>query len=335
MVGETTRSSRRVSVVVPTRERPEKLRRALASIRALEAADLTFEIIVGDNGDCAETPRVAADFGAFHVRCSETGASAARNAAMARATGDYIAFLDDDDAWLPEHVRPHLALLDARPDLMGVIGKVRFADESLRPLDTGDWPERHPGEGDDLIRRMLSGYFPQIGTTVVRCSVLRDSGDFDVALIGGEDLDWLMRLSGAHALGFVETTCILFSQRRIGHYDALHRLRIGYDRKVFRRHAWRHWRVWRSPLDYMRAYSGTLMHFFTYFVAVANTAALKGQRLRALGAVRTAVGVFPLRGAKYLITDTPLRQALLVALLASPVSHRIHLPIWLGMLHHI
>ena len=333
MVGASSAIVKRVSVVVPTHNRADKLRRALASIRAIEGADLALEIIVGDNGDCAETAAVAAEFKAIHVRATVKGASAARNAAMARATGDYIAFLDDDDAWLPGHLRPQLELLDQRPDLDGVIAQVRFADEDLRPLPTGEWPDRHPGEGDDLVRRMLSGYFPQIGTAVVRANVRQTSGDFDPALIGGEDLDWLMRLSGRHALGFVETPVILFSQRKIGDYDALNRLRISYDRKVFRRHAHKHWRIWRSPLDYARAYSGTLRHFFTYFSQVALMSAQNGQRRRALGAIRTAFAIFPLRATKYLLTRSNLRSALLLVVFAIPISHRIHLPLWLVILH--
>lgn len=333
MDGAAPDSVRRVSVVVPTCNRASKLRNALASIRAVEGPDLSFEIIVGDNGSCPETPAIAAEFGAIHVRTQTMGASASRNAAMAKTTGDYIAFLDDDDAWLPAHIRPHLELLDQRPDLDGVIAQVRFADESLRPLPVGEWPDKHPGEGDQLVRRMLSGYFPQIGTAVVRAGVRESSGPFDRELIGGEDLDWLMRLSGRHALGFVQTPVILFSQRKIGDYDDLNRLRIRYDRKVFRRHAWKHWRVWRSPFDYMRAYSGTLMHFFTYFTQVSLLAASGGERKRAFGAIRTAFAIFPLRATKHVLTDSPLRRALLMAMLAIPISHRVHLPLWLVLLH--
>jgi glycosyltransferase involved in cell wall biosynthesis len=331
--GAPAEAARRISVVVPTCNRAAKLRKALASIRAVEGPDLRLEIIIGDNGACPETPGLADEFGAIHVRTSVMGASASRNAAMAKATGDYIAFLDDDDAWLPAHIRPHLDMLDQRPDLDGVIAQVRFADEDLLPLPTGDWPDRHPGEGDELVRRMLSGFFPQIGTTVVRASVRETSGPFDPDLIGGEDLDWLMRLSGRHALGFVQTPVILFSQRKIGDYDALNRLRINYDRKVFRRHARRHWRVWRSPIDYMRAYSGTLRHFFTYFSQVALMAAQNGERLRALGAIRTAFAIFPLRATKYMLTSSNLRSALLLAVFALPISHRVHLPLWLVILH--
>ncbi len=139
-------------MVVPTRIRVDRLRHALANIRAVEGRDLSLEIIVGDNGECPDTRVVVAAFDVIHVRATVQGASAARNAAMARATGDFIALLDDDDAWLPGYIRSYLDLLDQRPDLDGVIAQVRFADEALNILPTGEWPDNHPGEGEALVR---------------------------------------------------------------------------------------------------------------------------------------------------------------------------------------
>lgn len=324
---------RRISVIVPTCNRPDQLAVALASIRALEASDLNIEIIVGDNGSCTRTPEVAAQFGARYVKVERTGASESRNAAMAVATGDYFGFLDDDDAWLPGHVREHLKLLDERPDLDGVTGQVRYCDLSLTPSGWPDGPPEHPGTGDDLTRKMLSGYFPQIGTVIVRASVREKSGYFDSKLIGGEDLDWLLRLAKRHALGFVKVPCILYSLRPVGEYDALQKLRVGYDRKVFRRHAHRMWRIWRSPFEYMRAYSNTLMHFYRYFSDAALLRASRGERWRALGAIWNALGVFPLRGMKHLVVRSPLRRALFLSLFKWDTVHRAPLPLWLAVLH--
>jgi len=324
---------RRLSVVVPTCNRSDQLATALDSIRALEGPDLSIEIIVGDNGTCARTPEVAASYGTRYVKVERRGASESRNAAMALATGDYIGFLDDDDAWLPGHVRAHLDLLDARPDLDGVTGLVRYCDLKLSPNGWPDGPQSHPGEGNDLIRKMLSGYFPQIGTVIVRASVRETSGLFDPKLIGGEDLDWLLRLADRHALGFVEVPCILYSLRPVGEYDALQKLRVGYDRKVFRRHAHRMWRVWRSPGEYMRAYSATLMHFYHYFCDAALLRAKRGERRRALGAIWNALGVFPMRGIKHLFTDSPLRRAFLAAVFSWHIVYRAPLPVWLAILH--
>ena len=324
---------RRLSVIVPTCNRPDQLATALDSIRAVEGPDLRIEIIVGDNGSCSRTPEVAASYGAKYVKVTRPGASESRNAAMALATGDYLGFLDDDDAWLPEHVRAHLKLLDERPDLDGVTGQVRYCDRTLRPNGWPDGPQSHPGTGNDLIRKMLSGYFPQIGTVIVRSSVRETSGWFDPKLIGGEDLDWVIRLAERHALGFVEIPCILYSVRPVGEYDALQKLRVGYDRKVFRRHAHRMWHIWRSPADYSRAYSGTLMHFYHYFCDAALTRASRGERRRALGAIWDALGVFPLRGAKHLVVDSPLRRALYLSLFSWTVVYRLPLPLWLAVLH--
>src|SRR5689334_20995616 len=102
--------AKRVSVVVPTRDRPELLREALQSIRALEHDGVRFEIIVGDNGTSPDTQKAAEAFGAIYLQTSTFGAAAARNIAMRAATAEYIAFLDDDDVWTSNHIHGHLAL---------------------------------------------------------------------------------------------------------------------------------------------------------------------------------------------------------------------------------
>jgi glycosyltransferase involved in cell wall biosynthesis len=58
-MGVTNAAPRKVSVIVPTCDRPALLREALASVRALDGPDLTFEIFVGDNGSTPETLAVA------------------------------------------------------------------------------------------------------------------------------------------------------------------------------------------------------------------------------------------------------------------------------------
>src|SRR5262249_54585477 len=156
--------------------------------------------------------------------------SAARNAGMFAATGEFIAFLDDDDAWLPGHLADHLRMLDEQPQLDGVIGQAQYADEDLTPFGL-PFPDTHPGDSVSLLRKMLSGYSPQIGTAVVRARVRDELGGFDEKLIGGEDLDWLLRMAGRDRLGFTMTPCILFAQRRLGTFDKLQLERLAFDRK--------------------------------------------------------------------------------------------------------
>jgi glycosyltransferase involved in cell wall biosynthesis len=303
-----------ISVIVPTCDRPALLRQALASIRALEGQDLAFEILICDNGSTPATSAIAQEFSAIYRKVTIRGPSAARNVGLRAATSEFVAFLDDDDVWLPEHVRPHIANLDLNPDLDAVIGQAVSADPNLSPIGV-PWPEEASRDDNQLLRKMLSGLFPQIGTVVARTDVRNTIGEFDESLIGGEDLDWLLRLARRNCLGFVATPCLLFRQRPPGTSDALQRNRIGYDRRVFFRHALPEWRIWRSPLDFSKAYSGTLWHFYEYFVAAAAERAARGDRHNSLRAIATAFTIFPLRAAYHLIAPRPLRKALWAAIL--------------------
>lgn len=315
---------RRISVIVPTCRRAPLLRQALASIRALEGPEFVLEIIVADNGGDDETRAVAEDAGALYVRADKRGgASVGRNAALRVAKGEFVAFLDDDDQWLPTHLRAHLDYLDAHPDVDAVGGQAVLADESMRR--TGDaWPLKPHAPGVDLTRRMLSGFFPQIGALVARASVRDAYGYFDEKLIGGEDLDWQLRIARRNKLAFITVESVLFRMRKSGSYDKLQLKRAGYDRLVFLRHALPERRIWSSPRAFLSAYYGTLRHFYVYFTEAAETRAAEGDRDGALRAVWYALCVFPVRATYHLFTRTSLRRAYWSALTMSryPSRHR-------------
>ena len=324
--------ARRVSVVVPTCNRPASLRRALASIRAVEGLDIRLEILVADNGDCPETKTAAAEYGAKYLKVDQKGPSAARNAAMFAATGDYIAFLDDDDAWTDQHLRWHIELFEANEKMDLVIGQVISTDESYKPFGE-PWLAEPPKAGPDLLRRMLSGYFPQVGSILIRTRVRDSVGGFNPRLLGGEDLDWMLRIAKSGNVGFVKVPCVMFTHRDIGTFDALQLRRIEYDKVVFYRYALRWWWLWRSPMEYCRAYSGTLMHFYRYFADAALERAEHGQRWSAMKAVFHAAGIFPLRTLKHLCSDTKLRHAVALSLSVRLHAAQLHLPFWLFFVH--
>lgn len=306
-------AQRKVSVIVPTFNRPVLLRQALVSIRALEGPDLAFEILVGDNGSAPETPKVAKEFGAIYLPVQASGPSAARNAGLKVAGGEFIAFLDDDDVWLKDHVRSHVELLDSKPDLDAVLGRVISTDPDLRPMGK-PWPEENPGDGDELLKRMLSGYFPQIGSVIARGNICEQIGLFDDALTGGEDLDWLLRIARRRKLGFVNVPSMLFRTKPQGAYDVLYRQRAYFDRVVFLKHALAEWRIWKTPRRFFQAYTGTLSFFFWYFNSVALEHAQQGNKKVALKAIGSAYYVFPFRALYYTVSRKNLRKALFLIL---------------------
>lgn len=308
-ISSASRAARRISVIVPTCDRPGMLRQALASIRALEANDLGFEILVADNGEGDAARAIAEAFDAIYLRSEARGAGAARNVALRAASGEYIAFLDDDDAWLAGNIRPQLALLDQRPDLDAVVGQVIYADPDLRPYGE-PYPPLNQGEGEDLLRRMLGEWFPQIGSTVARASVRELVGEFDEALLGGQDQDWLLRIARKRKLAFCEVSSLLFRGRPPGSFDELSRSRIKYGRRIFFRHALAEWKIWRSPSDFMRAYARALSHFYYYFAEAAEDRASRGDRAAALRAALQASVLIPGRAARHITEDSPLRRSL-------------------------
>ncbi|NKY28258.1 glycosyltransferase family 2 protein [Nocardia gamkensis] len=102
-----------ISVVIPTLNRPEFLRQALQSVRQQTYRDV--EVIVVNDGGVSVADVVAQWEHDLAVELVElphrSGCSRARNAGIERASGEYIAFLDDDDIFLPHHLEYAMAML--------------------------------------------------------------------------------------------------------------------------------------------------------------------------------------------------------------------------------
>jgi glycosyltransferase involved in cell wall biosynthesis len=104
-----------VSVIVPTYNRRETIQAAIASVQRQTFAD--WELIVVDDGSTDDTAALieGSDPRLVLIRQKNQGVNAARNAAMLRARGQYIAFLDSDDEWLPHHLELSVAFFRAFP----------------------------------------------------------------------------------------------------------------------------------------------------------------------------------------------------------------------------
>jgi len=119
-----------VSVVIPTYNRCGYLQQAIESVLSQSCGD--FEVIVVDDGSTDETAQVIAKFSDERVRYlyqSNAGRSAARNWGMGAARGMYLAFLDDDDLYLPHKLASQVAFLESHPGVDLVGSGVRLIDE--------------------------------------------------------------------------------------------------------------------------------------------------------------------------------------------------------------
>jgi glycosyltransferase involved in cell wall biosynthesis len=189
------------SVVIPTYNRGELLRETLQSVLRQDCDD--FEVIVVDDGSTEDLSPFASEFRdrARFLRQDNAGPSAARNRGVAEANGEYVAFLDSDDVWLPwtlsiyrqaivEHDRP--GFVAGCPYLFQ--SSVDLANLNGGPVQTLSFP--------DYLRAGDAWRWFGVSSFVIRRDVLVESGGFSTAMWHGEDADLAMKLGTAP--GFVQ-----------------------------------------------------------------------------------------------------------------------------------
>jgi glycosyltransferase involved in cell wall biosynthesis len=171
---------RTLSVVIPVWNGERYLAETVESV--LRQGVPATEVIVVDDGSTDRSGEVAASFGppVRVVRQERGGVAAARNRGVEIAQGEFLAFLDADDLWLPEKTRLQFAALDADPKLDMSFGSVRqFHSPEISP----ELKKSLKGDGD-----VLPGIYA--GTMVIRRMTFERVGPFETAWRAGEFIDW-------------------------------------------------------------------------------------------------------------------------------------------------
>ena len=182
-----------VSVVVPTRQRPELLRRALVSILG-QSYEGDIEILVVFDQEEPLDPEIEVASGRSIKLLSNdrrTGLAGARNTGILAATGDFVAHCDDDDEWLPDKVRLQVGALAAVPDADVVVTGVSivYDDRVIDRVPTTDVVVL-----DQLLRSRTQEIHPS--SILARRATYHDGiGLIDEAIPGSyaEDYEWLLR----------------------------------------------------------------------------------------------------------------------------------------------
>jgi len=188
-------------VVIPAFNVAQYIGDALNSVFAQVTP--VHEVLVVDDGSTDDLGAALAPFATriTFIRQANKGAPAARNAAIRRATGEWIAFLDGDDAWYPNKLQRQLELAT---DEVGFVfcWKHEFRDGEAVPCGTVRYD---PLCCEDPLRAMLKRFFASPSTVMVRRSLLLQMGGFDETLKdGSDDADLWIRLACATRFAQVE-----------------------------------------------------------------------------------------------------------------------------------
>jgi glycosyltransferase involved in cell wall biosynthesis len=181
-----------VSVVIPFYNNRATLRRAAESVLAQTVAPR--EIICVDDGSTDDSAAVLTPLGerVRVLRQRNGGPSAARNAGLGSATGEFIAFLDADDFWMPAMLERCIAALEADSGSVLAYSNAKIVDErgAARVESMVDPDRAHAPSMDELLDRM----WPIVpSTALMRTSAARECGGFNPGLRSCEDIHfWLL-----------------------------------------------------------------------------------------------------------------------------------------------
>jgi glycosyltransferase involved in cell wall biosynthesis len=220
----------KISVIIPTYNCAEFIEEAIHSV--LKQTLLPYEIIVVDDGSTDQTAVIISGFNDARISYylqENTGVAAARNLGLERASGDFIAFLDADDRWLPDMLARQYRALSCNSDLVFCFTNfVRFDDPPSRflyPPQFNFYPELSKIITEDAIgtnvriikedafcQLVSFGEIPAYTQAIMLRASLVNTLRFNSGLKICEDAEFILRCSALGRVAFDET--ILLEVRR-------------------------------------------------------------------------------------------------------------------------
>jgi glycosyltransferase involved in cell wall biosynthesis len=213
----------RVSVIIPTYNRAALVKEAVASVLAQTCRD--FEVLVVDDGSTDATLKALAPLEGrvkYLRREGRRGVSAARNLGLAAARGQWLAFLDSDDLWLPEKLARQLDFLAAHPEVLLCQTEEIWIRRGVRV----NQPLSHKKVAGDLFFQSLERCCISPSAVLLNQRLIEAHGGFDETIPAAEDYDLWLRLTWRYQVGLVPEPLVI---KRGGHEDQLSR-QWGLDR---------------------------------------------------------------------------------------------------------
>ena len=199
----------KVSVIIPTFNRADFLKIAIESVLKQDCKD--FEIIITNDNSEDNTQEVVKEFSNKRIRYirhkENMGVSAARNSAIKASKGEYIAFLDDDDEWLPEKLKIQLKKIEKSSEkICGVYSNFFIVKNSEKKSAIIN--PRIINKRGNLFEQFALGNPIQTSTVLIRRKCLEKVGLFDESISYMEDRDLWIRLSIKWDFEFIDEPLI-------------------------------------------------------------------------------------------------------------------------------
>lgn len=194
----------KVSIILPTYNRASLLAQAIDSV--LNQTFKDFELIIVDNYSADDTESVVKSYNDKRIRYFKNQnnglVSINRNYGIQKSHGEYIAFLDDDDLWLPEKLEKQAELMDSNKDLGLVYSGSQVIDSKGDLAKSAYFRSLKPLTGNIFNELLASNFIPQL-TVLVRREALNKVGLFDLKYKISQDYDLWLRIARYYPIDFI------------------------------------------------------------------------------------------------------------------------------------
>lgn len=230
----------KISVIIPLFNKETAIKGTLESL--LQQTFIDFEVIILDDGSTDDSAQIVNSFTDPRVHFFQKqneGVASTRNKAVAKASTQYIAFLDADDLWESNHLERLVDLINTHPDagLYCAAYQKKYNDKLTLPFSSPltQKPTNWQGYIDNFFEASLSDCMAWTSAVAMPKAAFEQLGGFDTSIThgAGEDTDLWMRAALAYKVAYSNTitaTHILDSDNRISHTPTLRRNYINLDK---------------------------------------------------------------------------------------------------------
>ena len=213
-----------VSVIIPTYNRANLIKRAITSVARQTFKDL--EIIVIDDGSEDDTDKIVqniADSRISYKKIDHSGVSRARNEGIELSRGRWIAFIDSDDEWLDTKIEKQLKYLENHPQYPACHTDEIWIKDGVR-INQG---KKHKKYAGNFFSPSLKMCLISPSSVIIQRDIFTEIGGFDESFNYVEDYELWLRLTSKYEIGYINEKLVI---KYGGHQDQLSRKIDGIEK---------------------------------------------------------------------------------------------------------
>ncbi len=201
----------KISIIIPTFNRRDYITIALDSV--LKQTYKDYEIIIIDDGSNDDTKEVLKSYqgNIRYFYQDNSGIPTTRNKGIREARGDYIAFLDSDDYWLPEKLERQIECFSKNPHY----GMVATRCSSISP-DGRLREKNRPGKSGLVLIDLFKANFIRTSSAMIKKECFDTVGMFDESLPECEEYDLWLRIARKYPVGFINDPLAVYTDNPKG-----------------------------------------------------------------------------------------------------------------------